>query len=843
MPRRSLNELVARFDDLGPQCAYVFRNGYRTLRWSYRDIAALARRVALELQRRGIAKGDRVVLWGENRGEWVSAFWGCALRGVIVVPLDRGSSQDFAGAVAGQVSARLLVSTRGLQIAGVPQIELDSLTGSLGRLDGRLDAVEISRNDPLEIIFTSGTTAEPKGVVISHGNVLANLEPLEQEIAKYLRYERWVHPLRFLDLLPLSHVFGQFLGLFVPQSMGATVVFQESLSPSEVIRICKRERVSVLITVPRMLESLRAKLERDFEADGKPDAFRSRFIAAEGEHILRRWWKFRDVHRQFGWKFWAFICGGAALDEATETFWSRLAFAVVQGYGLTESTSLISVNHPFRTGRRSIGKLLPGREVKLAPDGEILARGENIAAGYWHGEGLTPVSGDGGWFHTGDLGALDEQGNLYFKGRKTSMIVTAAGMNVYPQDLEAALRRQTGVRDCVVLAWPSGGNAEPCAVLLLEPTADAGHIVRDANRELAEYQQMRRWFRWPDADFPRTATRKPKVAEIERRVLKQEVSSPVERSSLAELIARIHSGKTGERTAPLQEDLQLSSLDRVELMSALEDRYQVDLDEARFTQATTLSDLEKMLEGVEQRATSYSFPRWAQRWPVRLVRTAVYHLLTWPATMILAAPRVLGRENLRGVTGPLLVACNHVTEIDIGFVLAALPWRLRTRLATAMVGERLIGMRNGTWRPGTGDSSPPKAVDWSWRALDLIDYFLVVSLFNVFPLPRESGFRESFSFAGELVDRGCSVLVFPEGALTKDGALQPLRSGIGVLATHLGVPVLPVRIDGLYEARVRGRRLVGPGKIVVRLGKPVSYRPDENPNSIACDLERRMREL
>jgi long-chain acyl-CoA synthetase len=193
---------------------------------------------------------------------------------------------------------------------------------------------------------------------------------------------------------------------------------------------------------------------------------------------------------------------------------------------------------------------------------------------------------------------------------------------------------------------------------------------------------------------------------------------------------------------------------------------------------------------------------------------------------------VVGRENLSEVSGPLLVACNHVTEVDIGFVLAALPWRVRTRLATAMVGERLIAMRNGTWRH-----------HWFWRALDLIDYFLVVALFNVFPLPRESGFRESFSFAGELVDRGCSVLVFPEGALTKDGALQPLRSGIGVLATHLGIPVLPMRIDGLYEARAHGRKLVGPGKIIVRLGKPVSYRPDENPNSIARDLERRMREL
>jgi long-chain acyl-CoA synthetase len=278
-------------------------------------------------------------------------------------------------------------------------------------------------------------------------------------------------------------------------------------------------------------------------------------------------------------------------------------------------------------------------------------------------------------------------------------------------------------------------------------------------------------------------------------------------------------------------------------MSALEDRYQVDLDEARFTRATTLGDLEKMLEGAGQRAPSYSFPRWAQLWPVRLVRTAAYHLLTWPATMILAAPRVLGRENLRGVSGPLLVACNHVTEIDIGFVLAALPWRLRTRLATAMAGERLIGMRNGTWRHGADKTSPSKAVDWFWRALDLVDYFLVVSLLNVFPLPKESGFRESFSFAGELADRGCSVLVFPEGTLTQDGALQPFRSGIGVLATQLGVPVLPVRIDGLYQVRVRGRKFVGPGKIVIRLGQPVSYRPDENPNSIARDLERRMRDL
>ncbi len=375
-------------------------------------------------------------------------------------------------------------------------------------------------------------------------------------------------------------------------------------------------------------------------------------------------------------------------------------------------------------------------------------------------------------------------------------------------------------------------------MLLLEAAADVASVVRDANRELAEYQQMRRWFRWPDADFPRTATRQ--AANGRNRTPRLPAGSVASgRAFVADGVDRPPHPHSGERAR--RSDLQLSSLDRVELMSALEDRYQVDLDEARFTEAATLGDLENMLAGTGPRAGGYGFPRWAQGWPLRAIRTAVYHLLTWPATMILAAPHIVGRENLRGVSGPLLVACNHVTEIDIGFVLAALPWRWRTRLATAMVGERLIGMRLGTWRPG--NSSPSEAAGWFWRALDFIDYFLVVSLFNVFPLPKESGFRESFSFAGELVDQGSSVLVFPEGALTKDGSLQPFRSGIGVLATHLGIPVLPVRIDGLYQARVRGRKFVGPGKIVVRLGRPVSYRPDENPNSIARDLERRMREL
>ena len=196
-----------------------------------------------------------------------------------------------------------------------------------------------------------------------------------------------MHPLRFLNLLPLSHVFGQFLGMFLPPLLGATVIFQEELKPSEVINTIRRERVSVLVSVPRVLQSLKQKIERDLEDRGEGEAFRRRFRSSEKQHYLRRWWTFRAIRRQFGWKFWAFISGGAALDSETEEFWGRLGYAAIQGYGLTETTSLISVNHPFRLGKGSIGKVLPGREVKLAEDGEILVRGGGVASGYWDAAG------------------------------------------------------------------------------------------------------------------------------------------------------------------------------------------------------------------------------------------------------------------------------------------------------------------------------------------------------------------------------------------------------------------------------------------------------------------------
>src|SRR5712664_401085 len=571
MPRRSLIEYLATYTQHGHSIAFGERRSYRMARWSYSDIAGVAAQFARELEVRRIGPGDRVLLWGRNSGEWVAAFFGCILRGAVAVPMDQGATADFAGRVAQQVDAKLKLLDRQNTLVGKPRlaIHLDSLREAVGQHSTEPYASPpLVRSSIAQIIFTSGATGEPKGVVISHGNILANLEPLEAGIQPYLKWERPFHPLPFLDLVPLSHVFGQFLGVWVPPMLGATVLFQDTLNPTEIISTIKRERVSVLIAVPRVLEAMQNKIERDLEAEGLLETFRNDFASAANEKFLRRMWRFRRIHRRFGWKFWAAISGGAALDPDTELFWGRLGFAAIQGYGLTETTSLVSVNHPFQIGRGSIGKVLEGREVKLDADGEILVRGANVAAGYWQGREIRPFASDGmdaGWLRTGDLGALDAEGNLYFKGRKKNVIVTSAGMNIYPEDLEAALRREPEVKDCVVVGLERSGNAEPCGVLLLregtnvkaahdgrnvkQPRHAAGIVAR-VNASLAEYQRMRCWFLWPEADFPRTATGKPKLTEIRAAVESQwGASGPGARSGatggLAEMIARIRRASAG----------------------------------------------------------------------------------------------------------------------------------------------------------------------------------------------------------------------------------------------------------------------------------------------------------
>jgi len=837
--RESIADYLKNFERLGPQPAFAEHSGYRTVRWTYREVADTIYRFARELNARRIGKGDRVMLWGPNSAAWVAAFFACAHRGVIAVPMDDAALPDFALRVFRQVDAQLLVCSRAHAQPGLKSIFLEELRDRVQHLSpAALELETIRGDDALEIVFTSGTTAEPKGVVITHGNVLANVAPLEEQIQSYLKYERLVHPIRFLNLLPLSHVFGQFLGMYLPPLLGGTVFFQDTLNPAHVINAIRRERISVLVAVPRMMQSLKEKIERDLEDRAQLETFCKNYAAAEGKHFVRRWWTFRRIHRQLGLKFWAFISGGAALDHETEEFWRRLGFAVIQGYGLTETTSLISVNNPFKTGKGSIGKVMAGREVKLAPDGEILVRGGGVASGYWSAGELHAVASEEGWYHTGDIGELDSDGNLFFKGRKKEVIVTPAGMKIYPEDLEGALKKQAEVKDCVVVPLAVGGNAEACAALILHHETDPALVVDRANQNLAEFQRIHRWIVWPNEDFPRTSTQKPRraeIAETAQKIISGDGLPPSgSRDVLSALIARRTKNPATNLAddARLDSDLNLSSLDRVELMSALEDRYQINLSESRFSAINTVGDLSRLLKGGPAPRAVYHYPAWAQRWPITWIRFLVHYALLRPAILFLGWPRIEGRENLRGVAGPVLVVSNHIDDVDVGFILTALPARLRHRLATAAGGEALEALR-----------TPAAARHFFLRVFDRVEWFLGVSLLNLFPLPREAGFRDSFAFAGESVDRGYCILVFPEGHHTTDGKLRPFRSGIGLLVNNLGIPVVPVRIDGLFEVKQAGKRVAPPFKITVKIGEPLRFVAGRDPSQIAAELQAKVEQL
>jgi long-chain acyl-CoA synthetase len=879
MPRENLQSLFNEFVRYADDIAVTQTRGYRHESWTYAKLLRQSTFFAITLKEKRIRTGDRVMLWAPNSAEWLAAYWAILLRGAVAVPMDDAATPEFANRIATQAAVKLIIrSTNHAQLdANIPTIDMSALsdTTDANRTIPSYQSLSdepITRSHLAQILFTSGTTAEPRGVLLTHGNFLANLEPLEKGIDPYRKYQRWFHPLRFVSLVPLSHVFGQFMTLLVPPLLGATVIFESSNNPRDFVHTIKRERATSLVAVPRILDLLRSSLQRN-----APDTFAKTFADAAGKKFLRRAWIFRRTHNQFGWKFWAFICGGAALPTDTEDFFKRLGYAVVQGYGMTETASLISLNHPFRATQGSIGKILPGRQFKLADDGEILVRGENVSSGYWQNISENQNTGSAnatttasapnqktvipseakdlpsdGWLCTGDLGELDAAGNLRFRGRKKNVIVTSAGLNIYPDDLEAALRKQPQIRDCVVIPFERNASPaatqeaiEPCAVLLLnlttaDPEITAARSVEHANATLADYQKIRAHVLWPDPDFPRTATGKPRqsqIAALATQILSAEVAAsasqpaflPASAHSTANALTQLLARLSHAPNADLEQNLNLSSLDRVELLSTLESTFHVELSQPALSQAKTIGDIQNLLTQLESQHTEYFYPAWAQTKPIRAIRLAIYYALVWPTTQILAQPKIIGQENLKNLKGPALIISNHITRrADIGLILRALPLRFRHNLATAMGGETLQEMRNPpkTW---------PAPKRWRYK----INYWLITALINVFPLPQFSGFRESFQFAGESADRNYSLLVFPEGVIneTPDGRLAKFQPGIGLLAQNLNLPIIPMRLDGVAQMKQAHRRLARKNEITIHIGAPIWFPADTPPEDITRQLE------
>jgi long-chain acyl-CoA synthetase len=887
--------LASLVDDMrrnDAQTAFVWFRGVRRHSATYAEVARLAGRFAAELNHRDIGPGERVVLWGENAAAWVGAFFGCLRRGVLVVPLDVAGSPAFAERVLNDVQPRLVLADAA-RWSSLPDnaqttwqhIPLEQLDDLLPHDPSFAVAPEVTLDSPFQIVFTSGTTAEPKGIVHTHRNVLASVEPIEREMAKYRRYERIVHPLRMLHTLPLSHVFGQFMGLWMAPLLAMEVHLEPRIEAGRMLRRIKSEKIDTLVAVPRTLELLRARLLAD------DPALATELAAAIGISPQARWWRFRRIHRRLGLRFWALICGGAALPPDLELFWGRLGLAVIQGYGMTETAALITLNHPFHVGRGTLGKPLPGREVKLSDTGEILVRGATISTATWRNGKLEQREGE--WLPTGDLATQDDTGALRFAGRQSETIVTAAGLNIYPADLEAALLRQPGVRSAAVVACAGSLGPEAVAVLVCADDNTPRRAVEAANAELAEFQRMRRALRWNQPSLPYTATGKlmrRHIAAWACAQLAAQAAGGADRGEdpllalLVEVTGSRSQNLAGADTDALRlsEDLALDSLARVQLQAVLEERFGLGLDETTMARATTLGDLRRLIEphpaspnapdpsfrsnshpvadnaagGLALKGTSFSsyidpaaghaalaaegdspggtahlvhrYPRWTWSPGINALRLLFQEAISRPLVRLLAAPKVIPAT--RPAERPLLIVANHITSYDVPLVLYALPWPLRRRIAVAMAGEMLLDYRRG------------RGTVTAWlNPLMPLAYWLITVLFNVFPLPRLGGFRQSFEHAGAALDAGYSVLIFPEGRRSADGTLQPFRSGIGLRVQQADADVLPVALVGLGAARQTGRWFRA--GIQVRVGEALRFAPDQPAEAITADLEQAVASL
>ena len=821
----------------------VHDDGYRPRRYSYDEIRDAACAFARRLETSGVEAGDKVVIWSENRPEWIAAFWGCLLARVVVVPVDYRTSAELLTRVVAVVEARVvLVGDEVQPVSTEPASrwrlgELLPVKTESGARDEpvRTPRSPVASSDLAEIIFTSGATADPKGVTITHGNVLANLVPVEREILKYRKYGRPFYPLRFLNLLPLSHMFGQAMATLIPPTLGAVTVFMRGYNPSDIVRQIRSERVSVLVCVPKILDVLRTHI-----LTVAPEAAE---MPSVKPHVAVRWWRYRGIHKMFGFKFWAFVVGAAPLDPELEEFWSSLGFLVIQGYGLTETAPIVTLNHPFHSRQGSVGTPIGGVELKIADDGEILVRGENVTSGYYNAPEETAAVFKDGWFHTGDIGAVDDTGRLSVRGRKKEVIVTPEGLNVFPEDVERAVAAVDGVRDVAVVGVTSGGEERVHAIVVLGPGVEAAVIQRQANIALEDHQKVRGCSVWPEAKLPRTeGTQKLKRRELRRWVEEGMHSDGGARRTdgqdLDTVLRRFVPDRvfTDETTI---DELGLSSIERIELMMAIERSLDRTVDEASFAAADTVGTLRTLVAAdtalpetrTAARDVGHDFPTWSRGRTARFVRRVALPTFLLPLTRIFAWTTVEGLDNLTAAPESVVYAANHQSHMDAPVILAAMPARRRYRVATAAAKEFFSGHFH------------PERHTRRERITNSLNYYLGSLFFHVFPLPqREAGAREAIRYIGEQLSKGTSVLIFPEGLRTETGEIGAFQPGIGMIGSRLEVPIVPVRIDGIDRILHQRWRMARPGRARVAFGAPLRLEGDDYP-ALAARVEAAVRTL
>ena len=782
--------------------ALKMRPRFRTITFTYQQLHNYATGIAAALQKHDIGFQDRVIVIASNSPYWGGAFYGCLLRGVIVVPLNPQSHPEFIEKIAKQTKAKAILHSVDVDVPdGITplQVKIDIL-GDLSDKPHEFGEVHVTPRDVAEIVYTSGTTGDPKGVVLTHANIMSNI----QSVGKVITPKK---DDKMVSVLPLFHMYEQTMGLLLPLKFGVEVMYAPRLSSGAISECLQEHKATLMLVVPELLETMVRRIEETAESTGKGKLLQTLFKISRYLPWGVRRLLFRKVHKRLGGKLEIFACGGAPLSLDAEEKWLSMGVRVLQGYGLTETSPATTTNTPEKSKLGSVGMPVPGTRVAIE-EGEIWVKGPNVFSGYYHDDaGTKEVFSEKGWFKTGDMGYFDKDGFLYLSGRRKYMIVSSSGENVYPEDVEEVLKNIAGVTDAAVIGVAANGR-EVVHACLLGDFDDPAAIIEQANKKLQSHQKIIDWSIWPEADFPRSATRKVKKEPVIEWVLAQKNGdgAPTE-DGHANSLTRLVSAVTGKGlqevlpTSNLYTDLHLDSLMRIELVGRIEETFDSVVDESLIVQTTTVEDLQELIVHGKQKRAKQKVKKWLLTTPIVWLRFLLQHLIAFPLLRYRIRISIEGEEHLKDLKMPALFMPNHTTFADAGIVLWALPGRIRRKIATAAALDFMY--------------------EEYWFLVPIFELF-----FNSYPFPRREDvpIRPGLEATGRIMDHGFSILIYPEGQVSWGGQLLPLKRGAGLLATQMGAPVVPIIVKGLRELVPEGKIFPRKRGIVrVKFGAPLYF--------------------
>lgn len=843
--------------------------------YSYAQLRRMAESIGAWLLDSEMAADTRVAILADNHPRWVAAYLGIIAAGGTTVPLDTAYHADQVSKLLRDSGATLLICDEkhlktaqqsvansetaivladGHKQAGavLPAKVVSELDGIFAQYTGSLRPISRSPNDVASLLYTSGTTADPKGVMLTHGNLLAEADAVFA----------WAHigpDDAILGVLPLFHVLSQMANLLLPLVAGTRVVYLSTLNTTELLRALRERNVTAFAVVPQFFNLIHERIFKEVQQRGALARFAfarlmrlnlaSRKLGFNLGRVL-----FRKVHDLFGHRMRFLVTGGSRFDPKIASDFYALGIDVLQAYGLTETCGGAYVNSPGDIVIGSVGKALKGVEGKILnaqatddgspPSGEILIRGPIVMKGYWNRPDATAQILKDGWLYTGDLGHFDHHRNLFITGRQKDVIILANGKNVYPEEIEAHYLQSALIKEICVLGLEEGGTEKLYAVvtpnfevLRQRKVVNTREVIRfdieGLSATLPSTKRIAGYEIWQE-DLPRTTTRKLKRFEIEKRVKAgkredagAEITKPLTEEDRAWMgqadnqralkIIREYSPSHPENISPednLELDLGLDSMRRVELLVALEQQLSGDVEESQLADIYTVRDL---VHAVRERAASGEvtsqkraqvFAGWGtvlREDPVDPAALAVAkprpvtdHVLaavmrTFRLIWTLRAPvKVEGLENLPA-RAPFLLCSNHQSFLDPVMLLAVLPLRVLLRLFAVGTSE-IFG--SGFMR----------------RVARLLRVVVVDPDANLIPAMRAGAYG---------LRQGLSLILYPEGERSIDGTPRIFKKGAAILAIHLQVPIVPIAIDGFHDAWPRGKSFQKISPLKIKIGKPI----------------------